>query len=259
MCRNEPGQSVLEREAVLAHKETLGGNLFALTLETVDQTPCFEPGQFVMLRTSPALDPLLGRPFAVCGRHSHRLELLIAVTGRGTRLLAQLPPGERLSLRGPLGKGFPVLPGKNIHCLAGTTGIAPFLLARPLEPKIKIHLGLPGIEWKALAKWASGKIPGLQLYSEDGNIGTRGNPLLCIDHLDPESDVIWACGPTGMLKAVSIECDKRGIQAWVRLKTRMACGIGGCHGCVVRTTGGLRTTCTDGPVFQSREVCWNGF
>lgn len=257
MCRNGPGHSQLEREAVLAQKEQLDDNLFFLTLETADPLPHVEPGQFVMLRTSPALDPLLGRPFAICGLHQSSLELLVAVAGRGTRLLAGLPPGERLSLRGPLGNGFPVQTGRKIHCLAGTTGIAPFLLTGLFEQGFDIHLGLPGIKWKPLADWASGKIPGLHLYSDDGKIGITGNPLMCIDKLDPESDVIWGCGPTGMLKALDRECRKSGIRAWVSLETRMACGIGGCHGCVVRTTGGPRKTCTDGPVFEAREVCWD--
>lgn len=257
MCGNGPWDSLLEREVTLTEKKELAKNLFVLSFESQDPFPRIQPGQFVMLRTSLGMDPLLGRPFAVCGTGESRLELLVAVAGRGTRLLCSLPERERLFLRGPLGKGFPPQPGKRVYCLAGTTGIAPFLLARQQTPKIHVHLGIPGRGWGGLATWAAERIPGLCVYSEDSSVGIGGTPLACIDQLEPLNDVVWACGPTGMLKAVQTACERRKIPCWISLETRMACGIGGCHGCVVRTVAGLRKTCTDGPVFDSREVLWN--
>ena len=257
MCSSDSREAHLEREVVLSKREEISKNLFVLTFETRDPFPRIQPGQFVMLRTSPGLDPLLGRPFAISGVEANRLELLVAVVGRGTRILSSFPPGELLRMRGPLGNGFPLQPGKRVHCLAGTTGIAPFVLAKTEIPGIEVYLGIPGSHWEGLASWASEKIPNLHLYSEDASVGFAGTPLSCIGSLEATVDVVWACGPMGMLKAVHHECERHAIRSWVSLETRMACGIGGCHGCVVQTVNGLRKTSTDGPVFDSREVLWN--
>jgi dihydroorotate dehydrogenase electron transfer subunit len=247
----------LDQDVVIASKVVLGENLFVLALETREKMPQVRPGQFVLLRTAAGFDPLLGRPFAICGQEDNWIEVLFAVAGRGTRLLADSAPGVRLSLRGPLGNGFPEFPRRHVHCLAGGVGIAPFLLAGQGNERTEIHLGVPGLNWKPLVDWVSERIHGVHVYSEEGKLGKHGNPLLCIEGLDPGSEAVWACGPTGMLKAVSVECGKRHIPAWVSLETRMACGMGGCHGCVVQTVNGPRKTCTDGPVFPSQEVLWN--
>ncbi len=257
MCTSGPDPTGLDQDVVLASRFSLGEKLFILTLETREMFSRVQPGQFVLLRTAAGLDPLLGRPFAICGQEGNRIEIIVAVAGRGTRLLADSALGVRLSLRGPLGNGFPESTKSRTHCLAGAVGIAPFLLARQQNGESEIHLGVPGQDWEPLVNWVSERIHGLHVYSEDGKLGNRGNPLLCLDGLDPRSDVVWACGPTGMLKAVSAVCGKRQIAAWVSLETRMACGMGGCHGCVVQTVDGPKKTCTDGPVFHSQEVLWN--
>lgn len=258
MCMNEPDPKRLDREVALSRSVQIGEKLFFLTFDTRGLFPCVKPGQFVMLRIAQGFDPLLGRPFAVSGQEENRIELLVALAGRGTNILADLPVGIRLSVRGPLGNGFPLSPQGHVHCLAGAVGIAPFLLAGQGNSEIDVHLGVPGKDWAPLVDWASERIPGLHVYSEDAKLGNPGNPLRCLEGLDPLNEEVWACGPTGMLKAVSQECARRHIPAWVSLETRMACGMGGCHGCVVQTRNGPRKTCTDGPVFGSGEVLWDG-
>ena len=258
MCMNEADPARLDREIVLSRARQIGEKLLFLTFDTRGLFPPVRPGQFVMLRIAQGFDPLLGRPFAVSGQKEDRIELLVALAGRGTHLLAELPVGVRLSARGPLGNGFPASTERRIHCLAGTAGIAPFLLAANGNEEIEIHLGVPGKDWTPLVDWASERIPGLHVYSEDATLGNPGNPLRCLEELNPHDETVWSCGPTGMLKAVSHECARRHIPTWVSLETRMACGMGGCHGCVVQTRNGPRKTCTDGPVFDSREVIWDG-
>ncbi len=257
MCLNDESPASLDQEVCLSEKYFIGSNLLFLRLETAEEPRAFLPGQFVMLRTTEGLDPLLGRPFAICGRYPQGIELLVAVAGRGTSLLSRLQTGSCLSIRGPLGNGFPVDPGTRIHQLAGTVGIAPFLLrdSRVMGPVV--HLGVPSRVWQPFVDWVSDRVDGLDVYSEDGQIGKKGNPLPVLAELDPLCDVVWACGPSGMLKAVASECNRRGIKAWLSLETRMACGMGGCHGCVVMTASGPKKTCTDGPVFEATEVCWD--
>lgn len=257
MCLHGISSRMLDQEVILVDTLKMGEKFFVLSLESEKPLPEANPGQFVMLRATQGLDPLLGRPFAICGQNANRVEIVAAVSGRGTRIMAGLPTGVHLSLRGPLGKGFPTPPGLRIHCLAGGIGIAPFLLPGTSREGFEVHLGVPGQEWKPLVDWAYRKIPGLHVYSEDGNLGACGTPLLSLEKLDPLREAVWACGPMGMLKAISEECRERNIQSWVSLETRMACGMGGCHGCVVQTGNGPRKTCCDGPVFEGKEVLWN--
>jgi dihydroorotate dehydrogenase electron transfer subunit len=257
MCLDGISPRTLDHEVILSDSLKLGEKFFVLSLESEKPFPEATPGQFVMLRAAQGLDPLLGRPFAICGQERNRIEVVAAVSGRGTRIMAGLPAGVRLSLRGPLGNGFPVFPGLRIHCLAGGMGIAPFLLPCTAREEFEVHLGVPGQEWKPLVDWASRKIPGLHVYSEDGSLGTRGTPLLSLGKMDPLCEAVWACGPTGMLKAISEECGERNIRSWVSLEKRMACGMGGCHGCVIQTRNGPRKTCSEGPVFEGKEVIWN--
>lgn len=257
MLRQFGAFPVIEQDVFVADKTDIGEKLFLLSLEMRQEAYLPQPGQFVMLRATQGLDPLLGRPFAICGFEGDRLDILVATVGRGTRLLRDLRPGTRLSMRGPLGNPFPDRLEGKIYCLAGSVGIAPFLLSHPSNARVEIHLGVPGEEWAPLADWAKGKTDRLTVYSEDGKFGIQGNPLLCLEGVDRRTDVVWACGPNGMLKAMSRECGRLGIETYVSLETRMACGVGGCHGCTVRTVGGLKKNCTDGPVFRAEEVLWD--
>jgi dihydroorotate dehydrogenase electron transfer subunit len=257
MCAGKSANALVDQKARVLKKLFLTENLMSMTLELESPFRGVQAGQFVMLRTAPGFDPLLGRPFAFCGSTDNVVEILVAITGRGTKLLSSLPAGENLSIRGPLGNGFPVSSVKKVICLAGGVGIAPFLPLGGGSQDFEFHLGVPGQRWKPLVEWVSRKVGNLTVYSDDGSIGLHGTPLLRLEKTDPLSESVWACGPNAMMKAVGTECVSRGIAAWISLETRMACGMGGCHGCVVKTVNGPLRACVDGPVFSVREVLWH--
>ena len=97
--------------------------------------------------------------------------------------------------------------------------------------------------------------------TEDGSLGTKGNVLDAIRADGIEADVIFACGPKPMLRALKEYSKEAGIRCFVSMEERMACGVGACLGCVTRTVKQDAHSfvknariCKDGPVFDAEEV-----
>ncbi|MDR1048126.1 MAG: hypothetical protein LBL51_00090 [Synergistaceae bacterium] len=216
-------------------------------------------GQFVLI-FPPGDSLLLGRPFAVAERTEGSFAVWYAVSGRGTRALTGLRPGDFVRVRGPLGNPFPEPEaGTRLRVVMGAIGAAPFALD---APNAEYHLGVPdGARWGGFVNWASrrfGERGGvLRVFSEDGGVGERGSALSGLgEELEP-GDRVWACGPGGMLKALALKYKNRLPQIHVSLDTKMGCGYGGCLGCAVDTAGGKKRACADGPVFRADEVVWD--
>jgi dihydroorotate dehydrogenase electron transfer subunit len=220
-----------------------------------------KPGQFVMVRLPGILDPLLGRPFAIAATEADTITVLFQIVGKFTNLLATLPPGTKATLRGPIGNGYLEKPsGKKILFVAGTLGAAPLLFALQCFPELKSHefvLGIPGEGWEGFARYVKEKTSNLKVCSDDGTIGLKGNVLVALpDRLERDQE-IWTCGPFPMLKAITQKYNDQGDQVRVSLDMKMACGIGGCLGCVITTAKGPKRVCVDGPFFLAGEVDWN--
>jgi dihydroorotate dehydrogenase electron transfer subunit len=201
-----------------------------------------------------ASDPLLPRPMAVFRSDGERVEFRLKVVGRGTALLAELSPGTALGVVGPLGNGFPELPGRAV-LVGGGTGIASLYELAEKRPGCRVLLGgrtqgdvlgLPDFERLDVD---------LHVATDDGSAGQRG---LVTDLLEPgEGDVIYACGPLAMMDRAWRVASKAGARCFVSLETQMACGFGICLGCVVGARGHFRYVCTDGPVFDAAELDWD--
>lgn len=242
---------------------TLDGKTGFLTLRC-SETPSPEPGQFVMIRSGSGQDPFLSRPLAVAGAKEGAISLLYRVVGRGTALLASKVAGERVTVRGPIGKGFftarkgAPLPDE-VLLVGGGVGIAPLLFAvRRLGALCAgVTLGVAGEGWEGLAAWGQAAYPALDLYSQDGSLGKTGLALSGLPDSLPEGQEIWACGPEGMLRALVMRYPQSLDHLWMAFESRMACGMGGCLGCVIPTPSGNRRVCSDGPVFSASEVLWN--
>jgi dihydroorotate dehydrogenase electron transfer subunit len=221
---------------------------------------CGEPG------TS---DPLLGRPLALhrIDRQAGHVELLVRVVGRGTAWLVVRQPGDPLEMLGPLGEGF-ALNRKtgNLLLVAGGMGIAPLraVADEALEKGCSVVLAMG-------ARTAGELYPApllppqieVHLATDDGSAGRRG---LVSDLLsDPDlalltwADQVMACGPNAMLDNLA-EAIRAGRMRWrrgfaqVSLEERMACGVGACLGCVVRTRKGYQRVCREGPVFDLKDI-----
>ncbi len=263
--------------------------LLSVRLPPAFATPL--PGQFVMIRESGRREPLLARPLSVFGFQRHEdhavLELLFRVAGRGTTLLARMKPGDELAVLGPLGRGFTLPSGiRRVLFVAGGVGVAPLvyllhsgLLASKAGHEIQknFYLGARSAEL-LLCLDQFGDFCELEICTDDGSQGYHGpvtallkDELNCtdpnvavinagdLDRYNPKDTVIYACGPTSMIRALGPLLREHPIPCQVSLEERMACGLGACLGCAVAIRGPegkreYRRVCQDGPVFDLREV-----
>ncbi len=229
------------------------------------------PGQFLMVRpwSIDRSDPLLNRPFGVYRvmEDGGGLEILYRVVGRGTEIMAHLRPGDEVMLLGPLGRGFPLRGGwSGITIVSGGVGIAPFfhlvqwIRRRGGMAGITLYHGGKGRDDLVCLEDFTAEGVEVRVATEDGSVGFKG---LISEYLERdleegriEPPVVLTCGPKGMVRAVAGLCIARGIPCYVSLDRMMGCGIGTCLGCVVKTKGGYRRVCVEGPVFEAGELLW---
>jgi dihydroorotate dehydrogenase electron transfer subunit len=263
----------LRIDALVAGNACEGGVNHRLRL-VVPGWPGFAPGQFAMLSpgalgAAPRSDPLLPRPMAVYRASGDEIEILFKRSGRGTALLADARPGERVRLVGPLGRPFaPPLPGERALLVGGGTGVASlYELARRLaggagsSPDAAILLGARSAG--DLMGRADFEALGVQVRvaTEDGSAGERGlvTELLEAELARGAAARVYACGPTPMMLRCAELAAARGAAACASLENHMACGFGVCLGCAVPLRGGgFALVCRDGPVFATGDVAWQG-
>ena len=230
------------------------------------------PGQFVMVRLQGCAAPFLSRPFSIYSVYSRGdatfLEIFYQVVGEGTEILSKLAEGALVGIRGPLGKGFdvPSSCGK-IVLVAGGIGVAPlsFLAQRCKEEidgvKLICYLGAGTAESLAGLKRLEEICTEMKISTDDGSRGYHG---LVTDLFEKDMDRyadgtvrIYSCGPRAMLKRLQALLANNRASCQVSLEERMACGFGACLGCAVKIRshgGGFVRVCTEGPVFDIRDV-----
>jgi len=207
-------------------------------------------------------------PISICEYDENMLRLVYRVAGKGTEVLSHLQTGDSVELLGVLGNSYDpeAMRGKRIALMGGGIGIPPMLaLAKALAgyaatgSKITAVLGYR--DSSTFLADEIGEYARVLIATENGSVGTRGNVLDAVKADGLEVDYICACGPMPMLRAIKKYAEERGIIAYISLEERMACGVGACLGCVVKTTGkdehsqvNNARICTDGPVFDSRDV-----
>jgi dihydroorotate dehydrogenase electron transfer subunit len=221
-----------------------------------------KPGQFIMLKVSPFLDPFLRRPFSIFFVEGQNIALLYKVVGKGTNLMVNLKEKAKISLLGPLGKGFSLYHQGPQWLVAGGVGIGGvFFLANLLKKEgIKSNF-LFGLRYKVdkdLIDLLKEKFGDLIIYTEDGSMGYRGMISKGIYSLYEKERpaCIYACGPWPMLNSLALWAKRKNIPMQVSLETYMACGLGACLGCVVNGVDGYKKVCQDGPVFMAEEIKW---
>lgn len=224
------------------------------------------PGQFLMVRAAgQSLDPLLPRPIGVHELESDLVKILIEPVGRGTISLAGLRVGDRLSVLGPLGNGFDLTGEGPALVVGGGIGAAPLaFLVRALAQRGREVRCLLGFKTRGQAVAAElFRNQKVDVYTEDGSMGEMGlvsEPLTGIlaemQTGDLRAAEIFACGPDAMLAAISGIAGDHGANAQVSMAAHMACGVGACQGCVIRTVDGYRRACSEGPVFAAGEIAW---
>lgn len=216
-----------------------------------------QPGQFVMLRVQETLEPFLPRPFSIAAVDDSKetISILFNIRGIGTRLLAQKHKGDRVRIFGPLGTSFTINPDFPEHLLiAGGMGIAPlFFLLQELKLrslKAQIIFGARSRAELCLRKEISELTDRVVFITEDGSLGRKGLITdYVVQYISPKS-AVYVCGPAGLMeKMVQITLSSGVLEAQFSMETQMACGVGACLGCVIKTANGYKRVCTEGPVF----------
>jgi len=235
-------------------------------LRSAEIAKAAKPGQFVMIRVRPGPDPLLRRPFSICGVRDDLFLVLYRVVGKGTNLMTGLREGERMWVLGPLGKGFAV-PEKSTSRLlvGGGIGIAPlfFLGQFHREKKVTFMMGFRSAKDIVSPERITGEDTSFLVATDDG---TKGHPGPVTDLLEkllsknPGEVAIYACGPKPMLSKVAEMTMAQRIPCQVSLEANMACGLGACQGCAVKASANSGRSyfhvCKEGPVFEAREIDW---
>ncbi len=245
----------------------------AITIVAPAVAARFKPGQFVAVAVGgPDTSMLLRRAFSIHDvrpDHGGTVEFVFSVAGRGTRWLAERRPRDVLDMTGPLGRPFP-LPRDPVSCLlvGGGYGSAPlFALANRLKERrcsVDFLLGAASGDrvFGALTARRTGRTA--TITTVDGSLGGRGvvtDMLGQVIH-EARTDVIYACGPMGMLRQVTALGRRYDIPVQVAVEESMACGIGVCMTCVLPVVGSdgitrMVRSCVDGPVFRGERVRWD--
>lgn len=250
--------------AVVVSQEEIAEGIFSMWIQT-EAAKTAKPGQFLSLYTK---DPskLLPRPISICeiDKEAGRLRMVYRVTGEhtGTKQFSEMQPGDTLPVIGPLGNGFSPekAVGKTVFLIGGGIGVPPILeLAKQMEADKQIIVGYRDAQ--TFLKTELEKCGNLYIATEDGSVGTKGNVMDAIREEQLQADMIFACGPTPMLRAIKEYALLHDIECYLSLEERMACGIGACLACTCgsvekdhHTNVHNKRICKDGPVFLATEV-----
>lgn len=257
-------------EALVISQRILAEGIYDLWLET-ELAKDAKPGQFVGVYPV-GKATLLPRPISICEVDAAKsaIRLVYRVVGSGTAEFTLYQPGDNMTILGVLGNGFPLeaAAGKRAVVMGGGIGVPPLLETAKrlsnLEGGEKPKSVAAVMGYRDAQTFLSGefeKVSKLHIATEDGSVGTKGNVLDAMREEAIEADVIFACGPMPMLKAIKSFAVANGIKAYLSLEERMACGVGACLGCVCKTTkvdehSHVKNAriCTEGPVFDADDL-----
>ena len=220
------------------------------------------PGQFVSLYSNDK-SRLLPRPISICeiDKAKGQIRLVYRIAGAGTAEFAKLMAGDSVAILGPFGNGFPLEEAnqKKVLLIGGGIGIPPMLeVAKQLSADKQIVCGYRDEIFLENELADNGEF---YAATEDGVRGTKGNVLDAISKDKLTADIIFACGPTPMLRAIKDYATDKGIKCYISMEERMACGIGACLACVCKSKEkdehanvNNKRVCKDGPIFEATEV-----
>lgn len=254
-------QKKKEVGSVISQKE-IAPHIYDMWIKTTLAAQA-KAGQFIAVYPK-AESTLLPRPISICevDDEKQQLRIVYRIAGKGTKEFSTYQAGDEIAVMGTLGNGFPLqaAAGKKAFLMGGGIGIPPILqLAKELSCEKQIIAGYR--DDQLFLKEELEKYGTFYAATEDGSAGTKGNVMDAIRTQGLEADVIYACGPMPMLRAIKRYAEEKGIEAYISLEERMACGVGACLGCVCKTTKkdahshvNNARICTDGPVFEAKEV-----
>lgn len=261
---------MIEQETEILFNRMIASETFLMGLRSPEIVAAAKPGQFVMVRVGSGIDPLLRRPFSICGiKEDDQFFILYRVVGRGTAILAERKEGERLSVLGPLGKGFELPRTHEIPLLVGGgIGVAPlFFLSQTMKTTdIEFMMGFGSsneiIDMNGIVILNAN----VSVATGDGTAGHNGPVTDLLEEylkknvVRKDSLSLFTCGPIPMLKRVLDIAINVGIPCQSSMEAFMACGLGACQGCAIKVASkesrDYYHVCRDGPVFPIQSLDW---
>lgn len=246
--------------AEIIRHTSLSDGIFDMTLKAEEIAKEAKAGQFISVYLNNK-SKILPRPISICGidKEAGTLRIVYRTVGDGTKELSDYKKGETVKILGPLGNGFTQKDKKAI-LIGGGIGIPPMLeLMKQLDCQKTAVLGYRDSDMFLKDEFEA--VGDVVISTEDGSFGTKGNVIDAIKEQGVEGSIIYACGPTPMLRGIKAYAEEMGIEAQISMEERMACGIGACLACVCKSKDvdahshvHNKRVCKDGPVFDAREV-----
>ncbi len=266
----------IKMTAVITKQDRLTEDIYDMRIKAPQIAGEAVPGQFLSLYSKDG-SKMLPRPISLCGidREKGELRLVYRIAGAGTKEFSCLKEGDTIDVLGPLGNGFPLKPEKRAFLIGGGIGIPPLLeLAKALQAEQESGRESGADSGRGMVRSVLGYRDSqmflkeeFEAYgpvyaaTEDGSAGTKGNVLDAIREQGLKADIIYACGPTPMLRALKAYAAEQGMECWLSLEEKMACGVGACLACVCQSKNIDRHSqvhnkriCKDGPVFLADEI-----
>lgn len=249
-----------KESAIVVSQECIGTDIYSMVIKT-ETVNSAVAGQFISVYCNDKTK-LLPRPISICevDKEKGTIRIVYRVVGGGTTEMSLYKTGDSISIIGPLGNGFMQREKKAI-LIGGGIGIPPMVqLAKELKDKCEVRI-VAGYRDELFLTEELEANGTLYIATEDGSTGTKGTVIDAIRENNITGDVIYACGPTPMLRAIKEYALPLGIECQLSLEERMACGIGACLACVCNSTEkdhhsnvNNKRICKDGPVFLAEEV-----
>lgn len=266
LLKSKGGIHMIKKELCqIVSQEKIADHIFELTLKGELVNEMHEPGQFVHLKVSDQLDPLLRRPISIAeiDKSKKEFKMIYRAEGKGTKLLSDNKIGVMIDVLGPLGNGFPLEEAKlgdTALLVGGGIGVPPlYELSKQLVQKGVKVIHVLGFQSANVVFYYErfSKLGETYVATVDGSFGEEGFVTNVIEDKKIDFDILYSCGPTPMLRA--LEQNYKHKNVYLSLEERMGCGIGACFACVCHTgddpTGhSYKKVCSDGPVFKAGEV-----
>lgn len=253
----------LKMKSTVIEQKMIADGICSMWLDAKEVAVQAKPGQFISVYSNDK-SRVLPRPISICeiDREKGTLRIVYRVVGKGTEEFSKAEAGDSFEILGPLGNGFPIeeAKGKKVLMIGGGIGVPPMLqTAKEIEGEAIIVSGYRNQDLFLKEELASAGT--LFIATDDGSVGTKGNVVDAIRENQIEADMMFACGPKPMLRALKNYALEKGIPCWISMEEKMACGVGACLACVCQSKDvdshshvHNKRICKDGPVFLSTEV-----
>ena len=253
----------LKMKSTVIEQKMIADGICSMWLDAKQVAVQAKPGQFISVYSNDK-SRVLPRPISICeiDREKGTLRIVYRVVGKGTEEFSKAEAGDSFEILGPLGNGFPIeeAKGKKVLMIGGGIGVPPMLqTAKEIEGEAIIVSGYRNQDLFLKEELESAGT--LFIATEDGSVGTKGNVVDAIRENQIEADMMFACGPKPMLRALKNYALEKGIPCWISMEEKMACGVGACLACVCQSKDvdshshvHNKRICKDGQVFLSTEV-----